>query len=221
MTDGSVYAVMLTAAAVGSLHTVIPDHWMPFAALARSRRWGAFHTARVTFLCGFGHVTVSAILGVVALFVGLEAVHAFGSRLEDHSIYLLITFGAIYMAWGLWRSFRRDPLAVMHHHRHHHSHGHNDHDHGLTEWSLFVLFSADPCVAVIPMIVAVAGAGWTAILAVIVVYEAATIATMIVLVAAARAGALAIRFAWFDRFGDAVAGALILVLGATLATLGL
>jgi hypothetical protein len=44
---------------------------------------------------------------------------------------------------------------------------------------------------------------------------------MIVLVGAARAGAQAIRFAWFDRFGDAVAGALILVLGATLATLGL
>jgi len=221
VTHGSVYAVMLTAAAVGSLHTVIPDHWMPFAALARSRRWGAFHTARVTFLCGFGHVTVSAILGVIALFVGLEAVKAFGSRLEDHSIYLLIAFGAIYMAWGLWRSFRRDPLAVMHHRQHHHSHGHNDHDHGLTEWSLFVLFSADPCVAVIPMIMAVAGAGWAAIVGVIVVYEAATIATMIVLVAAARAGALAIRFAWFDRFGDAVAGALILVLGATLATLAL
>jgi len=221
VTHGSVYAVMLTAAAVGSLHTVIPDHWMPFAALARSRRWGAFHTARVTFLCGFGHVTVSAILGVIALFVGLEAVKAFGSRLEDHSIYLLIAFGAIYMAWGLWRSFRRDPLAVMHDHHHHHAHGHNDHDHGLTEWSLFVLFSADPCVALIPMIMAVAGAGWAAIVGVIVVYEAATIATMIVLVAAARAGALAIRFAWFDRFGDAVAGALILVLGATLATLGL
>ena len=221
MTQSSVYAVMLTAAAVGSLHTVIPDHWMPFAALARSRRWGALHTARVTFLCGFGHVTVSAILGVIALFIGLETVHAFGASLENKSIYLLIGFGAIYMAWGLWRSFKRDPLAVMHHHHHHHAHGHNDHDHGLTEWSLFVLFSADPCVAVIPMIMAVAGAGWAAVLGVIVVYEAATIATMIVLVATARAGAQAIKFAWFDRFGDAVAGALILVLGAALATLGL
>lgn len=221
MTQTSVYAVMLAAAAVGSLHTVIPDHWMPFAALARSRRWGAMHTARVTFLCGFGHVTVSAILGVIALFVGVQAVHAFGARLENKSIYLLIGFGAVYMVWGLWRSFKRDPLAVIHHHHHHHPHGHNDHDHGLTEWSLFALFSADPCVAVIPMIMAVAGAGWTAVLGVIVVYETATIATMIVLVTAARAGAQAIRFAWLDRFGDAVAGALILVLGAALATLGL
>lgn len=217
----STYAVMLAAAAVGSLHTVVPDHWLPFAALSRSRRWSAWHTARVTLLCGFGHVSVSAILGIIALFVGLEAVHAFGSRLEDYAIYLLLGFGVVYMAWGLWRSLRRDPLAVMHHHHHRHAHGHNNHDHGLTEWSLFALFSADPCVAVIPMIMAVAGAGWAAVAGVVIVYEAATILTMIVLVSAARAGAQAIRFAWFDRFGDAVAGALIVTLAATLAALGL
>lgn len=221
MTHASVYAIMITAAAVGSLHTVIPDHWLPFAALARTRKWSAFHTARVTILCGFGHVTVSAILGIVALFVGLEAVHAFGSRLEDHSIYLLLAFGLAYMAWGLWRSWRRDPLAVIHHQHHHHAHGHNDHDHGLTEWSLFALFSADPCVAVIPMIMAVAGAGWAAVAGVVIVYELATILTMTVLVIAARFGAQAIRFAWFDRFGDAAAGALIVTLAAALAALGL
>jgi nickel/cobalt exporter len=221
MPHASVYAIMITAAAVGSLHTVIPDHWLPFAALARTRKWSAFHTARVTILCGFGHVTVSAILGIVALFVGLEAVRAFGSRLEDHSIYLLLAFGLTYMAWGLWRSWRRDPLAVIHHQHHHHAHGHNDHDHGLTEWSLFALFSADPCVAVIPMIMAVAGAGWAAVAGVVIVYEVATILTMTVLVIAARFGAQAIRFAWFDRFGDAAAGALIVTLAAALAALGL
>jgi hypothetical protein len=32
-------ALMLAAAAVGSLHTLAPDHWMPFAALARARNW--------------------------------------------------------------------------------------------------------------------------------------------------------------------------------------
>lgn len=221
MTPTSVFAIMVTAAAVGSLHTVIPDHWLPFAALARSRKWSSWHTARVTLLCGFGHVTVSAILGIVALFVGLEAVHAFGSRLEDHSIYLLLAFGLMYMTWGLWRSWRRDPLAVMHHRQHHHSHGHNDHDHGLTEWSLFALFSADPCVAVIPMIMAVAGAGWAAVAGVVIVYESATLLTMTMLVVAARAGAQTIRFAWFDRFGDAVAGGLIVTLAAALAALGL
>lgn len=214
-------ALTATAATVGALHTVAPDHWVPFAALSRSRGWSARHTARLTVLCGFGHVTVSALLGVIAMFAGLQAVHAFGSRLEDHAIFLLIGFGLIYMIWGLHRSFRRDPLEVLHHHHHHHSHGHNDHDHGLTEWSLFALFSADPCVAVIPMIMAASSGGWPAVLSVVVVYEAATIATMVVFVLAARAGVTKLRFAWIDRFGDAVAGGLIVVLGAVLAVLGL
>jgi nickel/cobalt exporter len=221
MTGISLLAITAAAAAVGSLHSVAPDHWVPFAALARARRWSTAHTARVTILCGLGHVTVSAILGVVALITGLRAVHAIGVRLEEHATLLLMAFGTIYMVWGLWRSFRCDPFAVMHHHHHHHAHGHNDHDHGLTEWSLFLLFSADPCVAVIPMIVAASAGGWGAVGAVVIVYEVATIAAMIVLVGIAMAGVRTMRFPFLDRFGDAVAGGLILTTGGVLAALGL
>ena len=219
MTGVSVIA--LTAAAVGALHSVAPDHWVPFAALARARRWPLGHTARITILCGLGHVTVSAILGVIALITGLKAVHAIGIRLEEHATLLLMAFGIVYMTWGLWRSFRRDPLAVLHHCHHHHARGHNDHDHGLTEWSLFTLFSLDPCVAVIPMIVAASAGGWAAVGGVVLVYEAATIAAMIVLVGAAVAGVRTMRFAFLDRYGDALAGGLILTTGGVLAVLGL
>jgi nickel/cobalt transporter (NicO) family protein len=220
MMNGWLLTLMFAAASVGSLHSLAPDHWVPFAALSRARGWSSSHTARLTILCGLGHVSVSAILGLVALFIGLETVHAFGARLEDNAIYLLIGFGILYTVWGLRRSFARDPLQVMHSHQHHHPHGHNDHDHGLTEWSLFLLFSADPCVAVIPMIMAASvGGGW-AVVAVVVTYELATIATMVFLVAAARAGANTLKFAWFERYGDAAAGALIVTVGTVLSILG-
>ncbi|HSP16833.1 MAG TPA: hypothetical protein VLV78_18955 [Thermoanaerobaculia bacterium] len=218
--SGGLLTLMFAAATVGSLHSLAPDHWVPFAALSRARGWSSAHTSRLTIVCGLGHVTVSAILGLIGLFIGLETVHAFGATLEDNAIYLLIGFGVIYTIWGLQRSFARDPLQVMHHHGHHHPHGHNDHDHGLTEWSLFLLFSADPCVAVIPMIVAASLGGWTAVVAVVVTYELATIATMVALVAAARAGANTLRFAWFERYGDAAAGALIVTVGTVLSILG-
>ncbi len=220
MSGGWLVTLMFAAAGVGSLHSLAPDHWVPFAALSRARRWSSAHTARLTILCGLGHVTVSAILGLAALFIGLQAVHAFGATLENNALFLLIAFGVIYTIWGLRRSLARDPLQVMHHHGHRHPHGENDHDHGLTEWSLFLLFSADPCVAVIPMIMAASAGGWVAVLAVVLTYEAATIATMVVLVAAARAGANGVRFAWFDRFGDAAAGALIVTVGTVLSILG-
>lgn len=216
-----ILALVLAAVTVGSLHTMAPDHWMPFAALARARGWSGWRAARTTILCGFGHVTVSAALGIAALFAGLGVIRVVGSHLENQANYLLIIFGTIYMAWGMWRSFRRDPHAVLHPHDHHHDHGHHDHDHGLTEWSLFLLFSADPCVAVIPMIMAAASGGWAAVASVVLAYEVATIAAMVLLVSAALAGVRTVRAGWIDRYGDVAAGALIVSVGAAMAVLGL
>ena len=160
-------------------------------------------------------------MALVALFAGLGMIRLIGGQLASFATWLLITFGVVYMSWGVVRSLRRDPLAVIHAHDHHHAHGHNDHDHRLTEWSLFLLFSADPCVAVIPMIIASAGSGWHTVAAVIIAYEVATIATMVILVTASHASARAIHASWIDRYGDAVAGALIVSIGATMAVLGI
>jgi nickel/cobalt transporter (NicO) family protein len=202
--NGFTLTLVIAAATVGSLHTMAPDHWMPFAALARARKWTPLRTARTTVLCGFGHVTVSATLGIAALFVGLGIIRAIGSRLENQANWLLMAFGTIYMIWGFWRHG---------HHRHH------DRE-GLTEWSLFLLFCADPCIAVIPMIMAAASGGWATVAAVVITYELATIATMVVLVAAAHAGVRSVRSPWIDRYGHAAAGALIVSVGAAMAILG-
>ena len=204
--NASVWALVIAAATVGSLHTIAPDHWMPFAALSRARNWNLLRTARTTILCGFGHVTVSAALGVAALFVGLEVVEALGSNLEEQAIYLLMGFGTVYMVWGILRSRG---------HHHHHREG------GLTEWSLFLLFCADPCVAVIPMIMAAAMAGWTAVAAVVIAYEIATIGTMVILVAVAQAGISRVRGHWVEHYGHAAAGALIVSVAVVVSLLGI
>jgi hypothetical protein len=85
---------------------------------------------------------------------------------------------------------------------------------------LFFVFCADPCVAVIPLMFAAAPLGWGSTLAVVVAYEAATIATMVVLVLPARAAMTAVHGAWTDRYGDALAGAVIAVVGLFVVTVG-
>jgi nickel/cobalt exporter len=89
------WAIVFASAAVGALHTMAPDHWMPFAALARARRWSHLRTARTTLLCGFGHVTVSAALGIAAVFAGLGAIHLIGGKLETLATLILIGFGVV------------------------------------------------------------------------------------------------------------------------------
>ena len=218
------WLLMLTAATVGALHSLGPDHWLPFAALARARNWTPMRTARLAMICGAGHVTVSALLGILAILISRETVEAFGTSLHDTAPYLLIAFGFVYTTLALWRISRRKLLHHVDHLEgipHDHGHGHH-HDHGksLSEWGLFVLFCCDPCIALIPMIVAAASSGWPAIGGVILVYELATIAAIVVLVQTAHAGARRLRLTWIDRYGDAAAGVCILLVGMVVTILG-
>src|SRR5689334_436845 len=117
-------ALVVAAVSVGALHTLAPDHWLPFVALARAERWPALRTAAVTALCGLGHVSVSVALGLCGAVVGLELVERFGRRLESVAGFLLIAFGLAYGAWGLHRAIGR---RWHHHgggHRHPHPHAH-------------------------------------------------------------------------------------------------
>lgn len=215
MSDPLFGTLALAAATVGSLHSVAPDHWVPFAAVARARGWSAGQTARVTLLCGFGHVTVSVLLGLLGLWLGLGLLTALGQRMEAVAGVLLVVFGLAYGAWGLRQATGRRL--------HGHSHAHYDHVHDAsrtTAWALFLLFSADPCVAVIPLILAAASLGAAKVVTLVVAYEAATLGAMIALVLPARAGVRLFRAGWLDHYGDAAAGALIAAVGLLVIGLG-
>src|SRR5678816_1792843 len=86
----------IAGATVGALHALAPDHWLPIAAVSRARGWSVARTARVALLCGFGHVTASALLGVIALVSGTAVVEALGARTGAVAGLLLIGFGAAY-----------------------------------------------------------------------------------------------------------------------------
>jgi hypothetical protein len=216
MGSGLFFALAGAAVSIGSLHSLAPDHWVPFAAIARAQGWPAKKTALVTFLCGFGHVTVSALLGLLALLFGRQMFQTIGERMEAVAGFLLIGFGLAYGLWGLRRAVGRRV--------HGHAHAHFDHVHDpsrATAWSLFVLFCADPCVAVIPLLFSAAPLGTLQTAGIVLLYELATIGTMIPLVLSARAGAARLRLPFLDRWGDAVAGGVIVLTGFVVGFLGI
>ena len=212
MTPG-LLALALAAASVGALHSLAPDHWVPFAALARARGWTAPKTARITLACGLGHVTVSAALGVLALALGLGALRIWGERLESVAGLLLVGFGLAYGIWGLRKA--------THHRLHVHSHGATEDPSRLTAWTLFLLFSADRCVAVMPILFAAAPLGVWAAAGVVVTYELATLAAMLPLVLLSRAGASRLSWHWLEHYGDGAAGGIIAAVGIAVMLLGI
>jgi putative Mn2+ efflux pump MntP len=219
-------ALIAAAVSIGSIHSLAPDHWVPFAALARAERWSARRTSVVTALSGLGHVTASVALGLLGVVLGRELLQTFGERLESVAGLLLIGFGTAYGLWGLQRTLRSRAHAHAHAHGLAHAHRHSDqhdgdHHRPLTAGTLFLLFSADPCVAVIPLMVASAPLGWASTLAVVAAYEVATIGTMVALVLPTRAAIGRVRGAWADRWGDAVAGGVVAFVGVVVMSLGI
>lgn len=208
-------ALTVAAATVGSLHSLAPDHWVPFAAVARARGWSNARTARVTVACGLGHVTVTLLLAFAGLAFGREVFVALAGRLEAAAGVLLIVFGLAYAAWSVRGALGRRV--------HGHVHVRYDHVHDpsrVSAWGLFLFFSADPCAAVIPLVLAAASLGPSAMLLTAAVYEVATIATMVALVLSARTGAFAIRLRVLDRYGDVAAGGLIAAVGVVVMRFG-
>lgn len=230
-------ALALGAVTIGSLHSLAPDHWVPFAALARAQRWSLARTMAVTAACGFGHVTVSVLLGLLGLVFGLRLLQMFGERMEAVAGLLLVGFGVVYGLLGLRRAASDRMRGHLHGQTHVHEHGHahgrahgHGHPHvhvrdlevspGLTAWTLFLLFSVDPCVAVVPVLFAAAPLGALQTLGIVALYELATIGTMVLLVAPASAAARAVRAEWLSRYSDAAAGGIIVFVGLAVTALG-
>ena len=68
-------------AAVGILHTMVPDHWVPIALYARQHGWSKAETARAALMAGTGHV----------LFTLLIARRPSGSLVSPQQIALVIS----------------------------------------------------------------------------------------------------------------------------------
>jgi high-affinity nickel permease len=227
MSTTSLFASLaVVAITIGSLHSLAPDHWVPIAAVARARSWSTGRAARVAFICGLGHVTVSVVLGLLALMFGTHLFQSFGEQMVSVAGLLLIGFGVAYAIWGLRGAFAH-RLHGHHgpdhgHHHHHHHHDHYDHVHDASQvstWSLFLIYCADPCVAVIPILFAAAPLTIASTISIVVAYEIATVGAMVVLVALAHSGAQMFKGNWVERYGDSAAGALIVATGVLVAVL--
>lgn len=125
--------LVLSIVGVGILHTVVPDHWLPIAVLARQRGWTGLETARAAATAGAGHVLTTLVIGALVWIVGATAAARYGSIVDGLASFALIGFG-LWIAYGAWRELADGHGEHGHHHhgpgahRHTHSHPH-PHDH--------------------------------------------------------------------------------------------
>ncbi len=235
--DQDIGILVATAASIGVAHTLTgPDHYLPFIVLGRARRWPLHRALIITALCGVGHVLGSVALGLVGIGLGiavgrLEVVEGVRGNL---AAWLLISFGLVYMAWGLRRAWRNKVHSHHHHHAdgtvHSHDHGHGDgHAHvhapeggSLTPWALFIIFVLGPCEPLIPILMyPAADRNVGGLVLVTLVFSICTIGTMLLMVALADRGVRLLPLLKLERYTHALAGFAICASGLAIRFLGL
>jgi len=208
---------------VAFLHALAPDHWMPFAALARANKLTRVRRLVITFLAGLGHVGSSIVIALVGIFLGKELTQLQGLELHRGALasLLLIGFGVAYMAWGIK------------HARHGVNHAHLSVD-TLSQaakaafitrfWTLFAVMVFGPCEPMIPLIFMAWIKGFSALVATISLFSLVTSAMVMVQSFMAYEG---LGFVWeryearLARHSHTIAGATILAVGLLVVLLDL
>jgi len=130
--------LIAAVAAVGLLHTIVPDHWLPIALIARQRGWSKAETALAALQAGTGHALSTLVIAVAVWAAGVAVAQRFGQVVDAASGIALIGFGG-WVAFSAWRELHPPhghghghSHAVPHLHRHRHDDGRDaidEHDH--------------------------------------------------------------------------------------------
>ncbi len=96
------FLLLGAAAAIGFLHTVVPDHWVPITLLARERGWSQGETAGAAFAAGAGHVVSTLVIAFLAAALGIAFAAGLGGLLDVFSSLALVLFGGA-IALLSWR----------------------------------------------------------------------------------------------------------------------
>ncbi|MFC1887630.1 sulfite exporter TauE/SafE family protein [Candidatus Cloacimonadota bacterium] len=226
----------MTAASIGFFHTLLgPDHYLPFIMIAKARNWSLRKLVTITFLCGVGHVGGSIILGAagIAFGIALNKLELFESVRGDLAAWAFISFGFLYMIWGIKKARRNKPHSHKHIHlngsEHVHEHTHTvDHSHihenkqNITPWVLFIIFVLGPCEPLIPLLMyPAARESISGIVIVAAVFAFTTITTMITVVIIAGYGYRIVPLQKLERMSHALAGFIIMLSGLGIKFMGL
>ena len=228
--------LLVGTAVVGLVHTLAgPDHYLPFIAMSKARRWSAAKTAWITFACGIGHIAGSVVVGLIGIAAGLtlRGIELTESVRGEYAAWLLTAFGLVYLVWGIRRAIRNKPhthhhahaeVKHTHHHTHNvdHAHPHDEHKRSITPWVLFTIFVFGPCEVLIPILLLPAAIGslWNMILLVS-VFALATISAMLAVVMLAFYGLNFLPAVRIQRYSHAIAGGVIFLCGMAIIHMGL
>ena len=206
-------ALLIAAvAAVGVFHTLVPDHWVPIALIARRHRWTRRHTARSAALAGLGHTISTLVIAIIVWYAGILFAERFGRAVNVVTSAALIAFGA----WVLIGALRelREQGASWERAADQADAAESRAAHATSSrTALLLILGSSPMVEGIPAFFAASRYGPGLIALMSAVFAVSTISTYVALCVTAASGLQRLSIGPLERYGEVLSGGLIMALG--------
>jgi ABC-type nickel/cobalt efflux system permease component RcnA len=226
------YILLGTTVSTALLHTLIPDHWLPFVLAGRARGWSAGYTAVISGSSALVHTLLSLLLALGAGYLGREAAAALGKTLETAAGLLLVLFGLVYAVWSWKKGGHFHPGGTLLHGGHggsgcHGEEGDGNPDHlyyhadeelirgkdGTSAWTLAAIIGINPCILILPVILASVEHGPATVGLVATAYAGTTCVLMVGLSVLGVVGTRRIAPPMIARHMEMISGLLIAATG--------
>ena len=212
--NASIWILIVSTVSIAFLHSLAPDHWMPFAAIGRAKKWSKPKLLWITFVSGLGHVGSSIAFSVIGILLGFSLSKLKG--IEGHrgeiALWLLIGFGIAYMIWGLKKA--RDE-------QHHHLEEEEIKAKTVAVWTMFAIIVLGPCEPLIPLAFLGYNYGWMGVMYVSIIFSVVTLIMMLAQSLLAFMGIQLIKTQIVERYSHAFAGLVIALTGVFVMAVGI
>ena len=195
---------LLTAVlSISLLHTVMPNHWLPFVMMWKTQKWTKKKTLSVCAIASIGHVVVTILLAMAAVWLGSELLKRAGDFAEPLAGWILITFGIIYIILSFLKGA----------HEHHINERLTD---KVAVYGLILMLTFSPCEAVLPIFFASTPIGWKLIIVLSSIFAVFTFAGMLTMTYLSMIKLEEIKISISERLEKLISGAVVVVLGVAL-----
>lgn len=233
MFSAQVWVLLFTAVSVACVHTLTgPDHYLPFIALAKTRKWSLQKTIFWVLACGSAHVGSSVLLGLGGAAIGwnMQQLSWIENVRGGLAAWALLLFGVLYTLWAIYQ------LGKQRQHKHFDVADNGqvyvfEHQHGIvvapnnryrvTPWVMFIIFLLGPCEPMIPLLFYPAAQHATLhMLLLVVVYTACTLVTMLTMVLLGYYGIAFLKTAFLEKYLHLLGGISLILCGVGMVFLG-
>lgn len=212
--------IAITGFGIAFFHAAMPTHWLPFVLTARVQRWNPAKTLLITALAGCGHVSFTALLGLLLTIFGVALNERIGNWFPKIAGGLLLLFGLYYL---YRQNVGKGHIHLFGDEVRHHEHAHDQqHQTSATDLqrptrtsdrvavvSLLALLTFSPCEGFLPIYVSGIRYGWIGFSLLTAILSVATVAGMLVFTGLTLAGLTRIKLALLEKYESALMGSLL------------